>query len=139
MKHNFQSIVRRHQSKLALAAVALLPSTVLVAAEEPAANSAADEQAKLAMELNNPVAALISLPLQSNWDFGIGESDAYQYKLNVQPVIPITLNEDWNIISRTILPVIDAESPAPGIDDVSGLGDATQSFFLSPKRKPTTA
>jgi hypothetical protein len=92
-------------------------------------------QAKLAMELQNPVAALISIPLQSNWDFGIGPSDAYQYTLKVQPVIPIKLNEDWNLISRTILPVIDAESPAPGIDDVSGLGNTTQSFFLSPEKK----
>jgi hypothetical protein len=87
------------------------------------------------MELQNPVAALISIPLQSNWDFGIGPSDAYQYTLKVQPVIPIKLNDDWNIISRTILPVIDAESPAPGIDDVSGLGNTTQSFFLSPEKK----
>ncbi|NQX00180.1 transporter [bacterium] len=92
-------------------------------------------QAKLAMELQNPVAALISIPLQSNWDFGIGPSDAYQYTLKVQPVIPIKLNEYWNLISRTILPVIDAEAPAPGIDDVSGLGNTTQSFFLSPEKK----
>jgi hypothetical protein len=97
------------------------------------ATGTGDEQTKLAMQLNNPVAALISVPLQSNWDFGIGPSDAYQYKLNVQPVIPITLNKDWNLISRTILPVIDAESPAPGIDDASGLGNTTQSFFLSPQ------
>ncbi len=100
------------------------------------ATSTGDEQAKLAMQLNNPVAALISVPLQSNWDFGIGPSDAYHYKLNVQPVVPISLNEDWNLISRTILPVIAAESPAPGIDGVSGLGDSTQSLFLSPQ-KPT--
>jgi len=99
---------------------------------------AGDEQAKLAMQLNNPVAALISVPLQSNWDFGIGPSDAYRYTLNVQPVIPITLNDEWNLISRTIVPVIDAESPAPGIDDASGLGNITQSFFLSPQ-KPTAA
>jgi hypothetical protein len=104
-----------------------------LSAEDVAAD---DEQAKLAMQLNNPVAALISVPLQSNWDFGIGPSDAYQYTLKVQPVLPFTLNEDWNLISRTILPVIDAESPAPGIDDVSGLGNTTQSFFVSPQ-KPT--
>lgn len=97
------------------------------------AADAGDEQAKLAMQLNNPVAALISVPLQSNWDFGIGPNDAYKYTLKVQPVIPITLNSDWNIISRTILPVIDAESPAPGIDDAFGLGDTNQSFFFSPK------
>ena len=99
------------------------------------AGTAEDQQAKLAMELNNPVAALISIPLQSNWDFGIGPNDAYRYTLKVQPVIPIKVNEDWNIISRTIIPVIDAESPAPGIKDVSGLGSTTQSFFLSPEKK----
>jgi hypothetical protein len=102
----------------------------------PTVTTSADaQQAKLAMELNNPVAALISMPLQSNWDFGIGPNDAYQYTLKVQPVIPIAINEEWNIISRTILPVIDAESPAPGIDSVSGLGNTTQSFFLSPEKK----
>ncbi|MEO5917281.1 MAG: transporter [Luteolibacter sp.] len=100
------------------------------------AASTADEQAKLAEQLNNPVAALISVPLQSNWDFGIGPKDAYKYTLKIQPVVPITLNADWNVISRTILPVIDAESPATGIDSASGLGDTTQSFFFSPK-EPT--
>ena len=89
------------------------------------------------MQLNNPVAALISVPLQSNWDFGIGPNDAYRYTLKIQPVIPIKLNEEWNLISRTILPVIDAESPAPGIDSVSGLGNTAQSFFFSPQK--TTA
>ncbi|MES2476972.1 MAG: transporter [Verrucomicrobiota bacterium] len=99
--------------------------------------STQNEQAKLAMQLNNPVAALISVPLQSNWDFGIGSKDAYQYTLKIQPVIPITLNDDWNLISRTILPVIDMESPYPGIDSASGLGDTNQSFFFSPQ-KPTS-
>ena len=61
------------------------------------ATDTGDEQAKLAMQLNNPVAALISVPLQSNWDFGIGPSDAYKYTLKVQPVIPITLNSEWNL------------------------------------------
>ena len=97
---------------------------------------AEDEQSKLAMQLNNPVAALISVPLQSNWDFGIGSKDATQYTLKIQPVIPITLNEDWNVISRTILPVIDMESPYSGVDSASGLGDTNQSFFFSPQ-KPT--
>lgn len=109
-------------------------ATVAAATGQTATTTTQDEQGKLAMQLNNPVAALISVPLQSNWDFGIGSKDAYQYKLNVQPVIPITLNEDWNLISRTILPVIDMESPEPGIDSVSGLGDTTQSFFISPAK-----
>jgi hypothetical protein len=79
------------------------------------------------------VASLISVPFQANWDFGIGVNDATRFTLNVQPVIPLSLNEDWNLIIRTILPVIDAESSAPGIGDAAGLGDTVQSFFFSPK------
>ncbi|MBC8127782.1 MAG: transporter [Gloeobacteraceae cyanobacterium ES-bin-144] len=114
--------------------VALLASIPNLLLSATVTNS--NEEAKLAMQLSNPVAALISVPLQSNWDFGIGVNNAYRYTLNVQPVIPITLNSEWNLISRTILPIIDAESPAPGIDNVSGIGDITQSLFFSPQ-KPT--
>jgi len=121
---------------LAFLSCALPLRAATVASSVP--TGAEDEQTKLAMQLNNPVASLISMPLQSNWDFGIGPNDAYRYTLNVQPVIPITLNDEWNLISRTIVPIIDAESPAPGIDDASGLGNITQSFFLSPQ-KPTAA
>ena len=74
-----------------------------------------DQAAELAKQLSNPVASLISVPMQANWDFGIGVNDATRFTLNVQPVIPISLNEDVNLIIRTIMPVIDAESPAPGI------------------------
>jgi hypothetical protein len=107
--------------------LALLPAL----AAGSSAQAAAD--ANLAQQLANPVASLISVPFQANWDFGIGVNDASRFTLNVQPVIPVSLTEDWNLIIRTILPVIDAESPAPGIDDASGLGDTVQSFFFSPK------
>jgi hypothetical protein len=100
---------------------------------EPASSGTVDEAAELALKLQNPVASLISLPLQANWDFGIGVNDASRFTLNVQPVIPLALGNDVNLIIRTIMPLIDAESPAPGIPDASGLGDITQSFFFSPK------
>lgn len=87
----------------------------------------------LAKQLSNPVAALISVPLQNNWDFGIGANGGTRYLLNVQPVIPFSLSGDWNLVTRTIVPVIDAPSPAPGIGGASGVGDIVQSFFFSPK------
>jgi hypothetical protein len=98
-----------------------------------AADDAASQEADLAKKLNNPVAALISVPIQNNWDFGIGPAHAMKYTANIQPVIPISISDDWNLIIRTILPVIYAESPVKGGSSHSGLGDATQSFFFSPK------
>jgi hypothetical protein len=97
------------------------------------AQEKADETAELAKKLANPIASLISVPIQYNLDFGIGSADATKLTVNIQPVIPFSLNPKWSLITRTIFPVIYAEAPAPGLDSTSGLGDITQSFFLSPK------
>ena len=96
-------------------------NTSAVVVEKPA-----DDQAELAKKLSNPVAALISVPLQNNFDFGAGPNgDGFQYKLNIQPVVPISLSKDWNIISRTILPYI-YQDDVIGTSSQSGLGDTTQ-------------
>lgn len=92
--------------------------------------------AELAKKTLNPIADLISAPFQNNWDFGIGPSDAMRYTLNFQPVIPISITKDWNLISRTILPTIYLESTAPGIGSKFGLGDTLQSLWFSPKQPP---
>ncbi len=101
-----------------------------------AQDAATDEQAvaaELAKKLSNPVASLISLPLQNNFDFGAGPNgDGFQYKLNVQPVMPFSLNENWNLISRTILPIVYQENII-GTSSQSGLSDTVQSLFFSPK------
>lgn len=99
----------------------------------PQAASGAQSEEELAKAAQNPVAPMISVPLQNNWDFGIGPADATRYTLNVQPVIPISLGGTYNLIIRTIVPYIQAEAPVHGGDE-SGLGDITQSFFLVPKQ-----
>jgi hypothetical protein len=92
-----------------------------------------DKSAELAKQLSNPVASLISVPLQSNFDFGAGPNDdGFQFKLNVQPVIPFSLSEDWNLISRTIVPIVYQENIF-GTSSQSGLSDTVQNFFFSPK------
>jgi hypothetical protein len=97
-------------------------------------NGASAADAGLAQKLANPVAALISVPFQFNYDDGIGPvDDGSRSVLNVQPVIPFSLGEDWNIISRTIVPLIDQSDIFPGAGSQSGLGDTIQSLFLSPK------
>ncbi len=123
----------RSQIVLAVALVGALAfaTTTLCAQETVTGDKAA--AAELAKKLANPVASLISVPIQNNWDFGIGSANAMRYTANIQPVIPFSLGDDWNLITRTIVPVIYAESPVIGDNDKSGLGDVVQSFFISPK------
>ncbi|QIG48693.1 transporter [Nordella sp. HKS 07] len=87
----------------------------------------------LAKQLSNPVAALISVPFQFNYDEGYGPSNGHRAVLNIQPVVPFSLNDDWTVISRTILPVISQKDIAGPSGEQSGLGDITQSLFFSPK------
>jgi hypothetical protein len=98
------------------------------------ARAQAGGEANLAEQLSNPVSSLISVPFQFNYDTRIGpEREGDQFYLNFQPVVPISLDKDWNLISRTILPIVSQTEVFPGADDQSGLGDTLQSFFFSPK------
>ena len=122
----------RTHNRLAVALVSALAFHTTLVAQDAATDDKA-AAAELAKKLSNPVASLISVPIQNNWDFGIGSANAMRYTANIQPVIPFSLSEDWNLITRTIVPVIYAESPVVGGADKSGLGDIVQSFWASPK------
>jgi len=95
-------------SRLACAGAASLLLAATTLAQE------SDEEAELTKKVQNPVAALITVPFQSNFEWGAGpKSEGFKYTLNFQPVIPITLSEDWNLISRTIVPIIHQEDVVP--------------------------
>lgn len=101
-------------------------------AQQPAA--AEHDTAELAKQLSNPVASLVSVPFQFNWEQNVGPSDLTRFILNVQPVMPFSVNEDVNLIARVIAPLI---SQPPLVEDgepTFGIGDLTTSFFVSPAR-----
>lgn len=98
---------------------------------------AAQSDAELAQELTNPVANIVTVPIQLNVDQNLGlADDGTKVFANVQPVIPFELNADWNLITRTIMPIVYQEDIFPGAGSQFGLGDTSLSLFFSPK-EPT--
>jgi hypothetical protein len=109
-------------------------SLLLLIAATVLASPATAEEADLAKQLSNPVASLISVPFQFNHDSGYGPADGHKSVLNIQPVIPFSINEDWNVISRTIVPIISQNDIVGHSGSQAGIGDIVQSFFFSPKQ-----
>jgi len=90
-----------------------------------------EEDEDLAKKSQNPIADLVSVPFQSNTNFNAGPFNRAQEVLNIQPVVPLHINADWNLISRTIIPVVSQPSPIFN-SNTNGIGDITQEFFFSP-------
>ena len=127
----------------ALAAVVSFPAAhaqstppsagVQVRLDAPPQPSARDDATALAEKLQNPIGDLISVPFQNNTNFNVGPQRGTQDILNIQPVIPIHLNEDWNLITRTIVPLVWSPSLQPAQSVPFGLAPIAFSAFLSPR------
>jgi len=110
---------------------AMLAATALLLAGSAHAEMSAEELAKLAQ---NPVGNLISVPFQNNTNYNVGPLNGNQNILNIQPVIPIEISPEWNIITRTIVPVISQPKLSQDSERKNGIGDTVLSAFLSPAK-----
>jgi hypothetical protein len=107
----------------------------LLALFVPVGSHAQQSEEELATKLSNPVASLISVPFQFNWDHDFGpDREGHKSYLNIQPVIPARLNDDWTLISRLIVPIVDQHIPFLGDGSQSGVGDITGEFFFVPSK-----
>src|SRR5262245_10692548 len=110
----------------------LLGTTAGQAQQQPTASQ--QESAELAKQLSNPIASLVSVPFQFNWEQNVGPSELTRFILNVQPVMPFALSDDVNMIVRVITPFIGQPPLVDGGFAASGIGDITTSFFFGPSK-----
>src|SRR3954468_20240189 len=101
----FKLVARRYTVGIGLISTLSLPAGPAWAQTAPA-SAPSDESPSLAEKLQNPIADLISVPFQNNANFNVGPNKGTQDILNIQPVIPIHLNPNWNVIARTIVPLV---------------------------------
>ena len=116
--------------RTALTGILLLLAGTAFAAE----NAAEGEIAELAKAVQNPIANLISLPIQNNTTFKWGANEDVLNVANVQPVIPFEVGEDWNLITRTILPIISQPAITPDQERENGIGDTSLTGWFSPAK-----
>ena len=99
---------------------------------DPTPKAATDQATALAKQQQNPISSLISVPLQGNWDFGLGDRDATGTLFNIQPVVPFAVSRSTNLVLRVILPL--ASQPGSGDARVNGVGDVVTTAFFSPAK-----
>lgn len=115
-----------------LSSQAASPSDIpLIFVQDAAESSSGGGEGDLAAQSQNPISDLVSLPLQNNWDFNVQPAGRTRYIGNLQPVVPVKLNDDWNFISRAIVPFVNV----PLDDDMRmhGIGDMLGQFYFSPR------
>ena len=117
--------------------LAVLMLNVLVATAQDTEQTAGDQDSEqaaiaLARKAQNPIANMISVPLQNNLNFGLGDFNRNQNVLNIQPVIPAKISENWNLINRFIAPVISQPDLSFESGSTFGLGDIVYQGFFTP-------
>ena len=123
-----------HRFLAAVSLVAVAAAAGMIGVPACAEELSNEDLAKLAQ---NPVGNLISVPFQNNTNFNVGPERGVQNILNIEPVVPFAISEQWNVITRTILPVIANPSLGPVAGAVNGLGDLQFNAFLSPAQPGT--
>jgi hypothetical protein len=120
--------------RLALRTAHVLALTAIIMFCVAVLPTRAQEPSDIAKQAQNPIANLISVPIENDFNPQTGVHKDDSYVMQMKPVVPITLSNDWILISRTIIPVIQVPDLAPGVNGTSGLGDVQESLFLSPRR-----
>lgn len=125
----YMQMKTKHRHSIRLLVV--IGSSIISSTTWAQSNSAGADD--LAKKLANPIAALISVPFEYTWETkaGLNETGDKNY-LTLKPVVPFSINQEWNLISRTVMPLVKQTDITPGTSQ-SGIGDVTQSFFFSPK------
>lgn len=112
--------------------------TTLITAAETVPQDSSNDNVELARKISNPVANLTSVPIQYNYQNNLGPNeDGKKSLMKIQPIIPFSISDDWNLITRTIIPVVQTQDMYPGAGTETGFGDTNLSLFFSPK-EPTS-
>lgn len=117
---------------LTAAGVLLLGGALPAAVAQAEAESSESDTQALAKQSQNPIASLISVPIENNINYNAGPENNTDTSFTLKPVYPVQLSEDWNLINRVLIPIVSRGSRAPGQGREVGLGDITYQGFFSP-------